>query len=172
MNRALQMVLAELPVTDGLTCTEDLRFFYEGSPIAECEAVGDTLILDIHCHELDVPILIDEFEFCRPAKARGPEWVRIVLMISPGREELSAVKEAFMSAIDRVAPGFDAPLDNPFTKGAKDMDKYVCVVCGWVYDPELGDPDGGIPAGTAYADLPDDWVCPVCGAPKTEFEKE
>ena len=40
------------------------------------------------------------------------------------------------------------------------MKKYVCVVCGWVYDPEVGDPEGGIAPGTAFEDIPDDWVCP------------
>ncbi|MFC1957973.1 rubredoxin [Chloroflexota bacterium] len=49
--------------------------------------------------------------------------------------------------------------------------KYRCTVCGYVYDPELGDPDGGIKPGTPFAELPDDWVCPVCGASKSEFEK-
>ena len=52
------------------------------------------------------------------------------------------------------------------------MDKYVCGPCGYVYDPAEGDADGGIDAGTAFADLPEDWVCPVCGAAKDEFEKE
>ena len=52
------------------------------------------------------------------------------------------------------------------------MDRYVCTVCGYVYDPALGDPDNGIVAGTKFEDLPDDWVCPVCGAPKEDFEKE
>ncbi|MGA2401182.1 MAG: rubredoxin [Syntrophobacteraceae bacterium] len=52
------------------------------------------------------------------------------------------------------------------------MDRYVCTVCGYVYDPATGDPDNGIPAGTKFEDLPDDWVCPVCGAPKEDFEKE
>jgi rubredoxin len=52
------------------------------------------------------------------------------------------------------------------------MGKYVCDVCGYVYDPALGDPDGGIPPGTAFADLPEDWVCPVCGAEKKEFSPE
>lgn len=50
------------------------------------------------------------------------------------------------------------------------MDKYKCTVCGYVYDPEAGDPDNDIPSGTAFADLPEDWVCPVCGAGKEEFE--
>ncbi len=52
------------------------------------------------------------------------------------------------------------------------MEKYRCTVCGYVYDPEKGDPDSGVPAGTIFADLPDDWVCPVCGAPKDAFEIE
>ncbi|MEW6378523.1 MAG: rubredoxin [bacterium] len=49
------------------------------------------------------------------------------------------------------------------------MGKYVCDVCGYIYDPADGDPDGGIGPGTAFKDLPDEWVCPVCGAPKSEF---
>ena len=52
------------------------------------------------------------------------------------------------------------------------MDKYVCSVCGYVYDPEAGDPDNDIDPGTSFEDLPDDWTCPVCGAGKDEFEKE
>jgi rubredoxin len=52
------------------------------------------------------------------------------------------------------------------------MDKYVCQVCGYVYDPEEGDPDNGVSSGTTFEDLPDNWVCPVCGAPKDDFEKE
>jgi flavin reductase (DIM6/NTAB) family NADH-FMN oxidoreductase RutF/rubredoxin len=51
------------------------------------------------------------------------------------------------------------------------MPKYECTVCGYIYDPEKGDPDGGIAQGTAFESLPDDWVCPVCGAGKTEFKK-
>lgn len=49
------------------------------------------------------------------------------------------------------------------------MQKYVCDPCGWIYDPEIGDPEGGIPPGVAFADLPDDWVCPECGVPKEDF---
>ena len=51
------------------------------------------------------------------------------------------------------------------------MAKYECTVCGYIYDPELGDPDGGIKPGTPFEDIPDDWVCPVCGASKDQFEK-
>jgi flavin reductase (DIM6/NTAB) family NADH-FMN oxidoreductase RutF/rubredoxin len=52
------------------------------------------------------------------------------------------------------------------------MKKYRCTVCGYIYDPEAGDPDGGIAPGTAFEDIPDDWVCPVCGATKDQFEPE
>jgi len=52
------------------------------------------------------------------------------------------------------------------------MKKYVCEVCGYVYDPGQGDPDNGIDPGTAFEDLPDDWVCPVCGAGKDQFSPE
>lgn len=52
------------------------------------------------------------------------------------------------------------------------MTLYVCNACGYIYDPAEGDPDSGIPAGTAFEDLPEDWVCPVCGAPKDEFTPE
>ena len=52
------------------------------------------------------------------------------------------------------------------------MQKYRCTVCGYIYDPAIGDPDGGIQPGTAFEDIPDSWLCPVCGAKKTEFVKE
>ncbi len=52
------------------------------------------------------------------------------------------------------------------------MDEYVCSTCGYVYDPEAGDPDAGIEPGTQFKDLPDDWQCPICGVSKDEFEKE
>jgi len=56
-------------------------------------------------------------------------------------------------------------------KKTSKMAKYKCTVCEYVYDPELGDPDGGIAPGTPFEKIPDDWVCPVCGAAKSEFEK-
>jgi len=50
------------------------------------------------------------------------------------------------------------------------MQKYICTLCDWVYDPEVGDPENGVEPGTAFEDLPDDWVCPDCGAEKDMFE--
>ncbi len=52
------------------------------------------------------------------------------------------------------------------------MDRYVCNICGYVYDPIEGDPDNEIVPGTAFDDLPDNWECPVCGASKDDFTKE
>ena len=50
------------------------------------------------------------------------------------------------------------------------MQKYECIVCAYVYDPAEGDPDSGVAPGTAFEDLPDDWVCPLCGVGKDQFE--
>ncbi len=51
------------------------------------------------------------------------------------------------------------------------MDKFKCTVCGYEYDPAVGDPAGNIPSGTSFEKLPEDWVCPVCGVGKDQFEK-
>ena len=51
------------------------------------------------------------------------------------------------------------------------MQKYVCTVCHYIYDPEVGDPDNGIAPGTAFEDLPSDWVCPLCAVGKDMFEE-
>jgi len=49
--------------------------------------------------------------------------------------------------------------------------KYICIVCEYIYDPKLGDPDSGIEPGTAFDDIPDDWKCPDCGVTKEDFKK-
>ena len=51
------------------------------------------------------------------------------------------------------------------------MAKYICDICGYIYDPDIGDPDGGIPPGTAFDDIPAMWVCPECGVDKSQFSK-
>lgn len=50
------------------------------------------------------------------------------------------------------------------------MDQYICAICGYVYDPAEGDPDNDVAPGTKFEDVPEDWVCPVCGAGKEDFE--
>ncbi|MCF8055540.1 MAG: rubredoxin [Desulfocapsa sp.] len=61
--------------------------------------------------------------------------------------------------------------DNETKGAATGMKKYRCDICGYVYDPEVGDDSAGIAPGTAFEDLPDDWECPVCGAGKDEFSE-
>lgn len=48
---------------------------------------------------------------------------------------------------------------------------WICMPCGFIYDPEEGDPDGGIEPGTPFEDIPDDWMCPICGATKADFRE-
>jgi len=68
----------------------------------------------------------------------------------------------------KTAPTYIKEENKKETKGVK---KYRCKVCGYIYDPEKGDPDSGIVPGTPFDKLPDDWVCPICGAGKEEFEE-
>ncbi|MBR6758478.1 MAG: rubredoxin [Bacteroidaceae bacterium] len=51
------------------------------------------------------------------------------------------------------------------------MKKYVCDVCGWIYDPAIGDPDNDVAPGIAFENLPEDWVCPLCGVGKEDFSE-
>ena len=51
------------------------------------------------------------------------------------------------------------------------MDKWICEICGYIYDPAQGDPANGVAPGTAFEDIPDEWVCPECGVPKDQFQK-
>lgn len=81
-------------------------------------------------------------------------------------------REVRKGTIPKNAPTYidENKLKQPPMK--KNEKKYVCQVCGHVYDPLKGDPDSGIKPGTAFEDLPDDWVCPVCGAKKDQFKPE
>lgn len=69
----------------------------------------------------------------------------------------------------KTAPTY---VDENKQKEVKKMDRYVCIVCGYVYDPEVGDPDSGIAPGTPFEQIPDSWSCPICGVSKDSFEKE
>ncbi|MGI6491126.1 MAG: High molecular weight rubredoxin [Firmicutes bacterium] len=78
--------------------------------------------------------------------------------------------EVKKGAVPKTAPTYN-PLKDEAAVSSDSAGKYVCKICGYVYDPAVGDPDGGVAPGTAFEDIPDDWVCPVCGAAKSEFEK-
>lgn len=55
-------------------------------------------------------------------------------------------------------------------EASTETNRWICEACGWIYDPAEGDVDGGIPPGTKFEDIPDDWCCPVCGARKSDFD--
>jgi len=78
---------------------------------------------------------------------------------------------AYYQQVKRGSTPKAAPLYIEKEREVTRMDKYECTVCGYVYDPEVGDPESGIPPGTPFEKLPDDCVCPVCGAGKDQFEK-
>ena len=54
----------------------------------------------------------------------------------------------------------------------KDLARFVCITCGWVYDPETGDPETGIAPGTPFEEIPEDWTCPACGVGKEFFDED
>jgi rubredoxin/flavin reductase (DIM6/NTAB) family NADH-FMN oxidoreductase RutF len=78
---------------------------------------------------------------------------------------------AYYQQVKRGTTPKTAPIYIAEKKEVPKMAKHECTVCGYVYDPELGDPDGGIRPGTPFEEIPDDWVCPVCGADKSKFER-
>ena len=77
-------------------------------------------------------------------------------------------REIFKAASPKNAPTFQQKLNQ--VKMEKDL--YVCNLCGYVYDPEVGDPDSGIAPGTPFEDIPNTWVCPICGVDKSNFSKK
>lgn len=85
-------------------------------------------------------------------------------------EELDVMTYAYYQEVKRGTTPRSAPsyiekgVDTPMIK------KYKCSICGYIYDPQLGDPDGGIKPGIPFEELPDGWVCPICGAGKDQFE--
>lgn len=78
---------------------------------------------------------------------------------------------AYYHEVKRGTAPKTAPTYRKEEKEVKKAAKYRCTVCGYIYDPEKGDPDGGIAPGTPFEEIPNDWVCPVCGASKEQFEK-
>ena len=73
------------------------------------------------------------------------------------------------------APTYQGKQEKPEKEGTNEMAEsknYVCDICGYVYEPAAGDPDNGVEPGTSFADVPDSWVCPVCGASKDDFSPE
>ena len=71
------------------------------------------------------------------------------------------------AACSRLSPGRGTL--GQMSEATTSSDRWICDACGWIYDPAEGDPDGGIPAGTPFEEIPETWFCPVCGATKEDF---
>ena len=91
------------------------------------------------------------------------------------REELSCIIQTYKTKQQNKNKTPEDPVEYLITEikkkrtGELTMKKFECEPCGYIYDPAVGDPDGGIAPGTAFEDIPDDWVCPICGLGKDVF---
>ena len=70
-----------------------------------------------------------------------------------------------------IAPDYPGYIHCRIQKERERMEKWTCTICGYIYDPAVGDPDNGIAPGTPFEKIPNTWVCPICGAGKEAFEK-
>jgi flavin reductase (DIM6/NTAB) family NADH-FMN oxidoreductase RutF/rubredoxin len=122
---------------------------------AECEVIGS---MDVGTHTVFVGRVLD----AEVVSDREPMTYAYYHQVKGGKSP-------------KTAPTYVARGNEGENKSEKEeqksMEKYTCTVCGYVYDPAEGDSSAGIAPGTAFEDLPESWVCPVCGAPKSEFEK-
>ncbi len=120
----------------------------------ECEVTGS---MDAGTHTLFVGKLMDA-EIINDKEPMTYEYYHKVLKGKAPKTATTYIKE-------------EPEKPNKAEKESK-MVKYICTVCNYVYDPERGDPDNGVKPGTPFEQIPDDWVCPVCGVGKDKFEKE
>ena len=118
----------------------------------ECKVVGS---LDVGTHTLFVGEMV-EAKVLRDGEPMTYEYYH---KVKGGKSPKTA--PSFVAEEPKAAP----------KEAAAGAAKYICNVCGYVYDPEQGDPDNGVKPGTSFEELPDSWVCPVCGAPKDQFDK-
>jgi len=89
--------------------------------------------------------------------------------IAPANASLAPL-QLIISVESNVRDAPALPVSNTTTLAEYDLKKYMCLICGWVYDEATGAPDEGIAAGTKWEDVPPNWTCPECGARKEDFE--
>lgn len=105
MNDALRMVLAVASSMEGLESGPDMKLRYLGEILAEIDAEGDSVIIDVRCNPLDSGPLVEEYPCCAPDRGRQEDgWVTFIFSAPPGPDELSAVAEALYSGMDRIMP--------------------------------------------------------------------
>ena len=81
-----------------------------------------------------------------------------------------AAERARLASVADTTANFSKPDFEIQMSNSQPYKKWMCVVCGWIYDEELGDPDSGLPPGMRWDEVPESWVCPDCGAGKEDFE--
>jgi flavin reductase (DIM6/NTAB) family NADH-FMN oxidoreductase RutF/rubredoxin len=113
--------------------------------------------LEVGTHTIFVGKVVD----CAVVKEGEPMTYAYYHQVKKGKTPKAA------ATYQQEQPAASAPAP---TAKENTMRKYRCTVCGYIYDPKEGDPDGGVKPGTAFEDIPDDWVCPVCGVGKDQFE--
>ncbi|HEY3275330.1 MAG TPA: flavin reductase [Syntrophorhabdaceae bacterium] len=123
----------------------------------ECKVIGST---DVGTHT----IFIGQITDCETLNDAEPMTYAFYRQVKGGKSP----KTAPTYVDQEKTAGAGAPQK---TEKNLSPSSYRCTICGYVYDPAAGDPDNGIAPGTAFEDLPDSWLCPLCGAPKSEFEK-
>ncbi len=97
------------------------------------------------------------------------DWDKVVRRM---HQPLPKTADETVVVAETTRDGFTEVMAEAIMEDEKDMRNYVCITCGWVYEPAEGDPENGVPPGTPFSDLPDDWTCPACGVGKEYFEPE
>jgi rubredoxin len=87
------------------------------------------------------------------------------------RQFIKSAAAIVIGIFSSISEGIWGRAQGQSEKDTPGMSKYICEICGYIYDPEKGDPSAGIPAGTSFEKLPDNWRCPICGVDKTMFKK-
>lgn len=134
---------------------------------------GDVTYTDEALYENKISIAFEDIKLARETLDKVREFIKnnptvyLSTHTPLGYENLENKKVVDLDNPPEVIPPTDVKIDKP----VEETGKYVCSVCGYVYDPEKGDPDNGIPAGTKFEDLPADWHCPRCKQSKEKFGK-
>jgi flavin reductase (DIM6/NTAB) family NADH-FMN oxidoreductase RutF/rubredoxin len=121
----------------------------------ECELV-DSYDVGSHTIFIGKVVAADTFNDHEPMTY---DYYHNVIKGKIGKNAPTYIKEETKKVLESVNPG------------DKKMSKYRCTVCEYIYDPEIGDPDSGVNPGTPFEEVPDDWLCPICGVGKDKFEE-
>lgn len=137
-----------------------------GNPL--CNGLKPLLTLDVWEHAYYIDYRNKRAEFVNRCWELF-DWEKVVKrMHNPFPKEADTT----VVVAETTRDGFTEVMAEAILEDEKDMRNYVCVTCGWIYDPAEGDPENGVPPGTPFSELPDDWTCPACGVGKEYFEPE